>query len=73
MEHKNAKGRSVRWVGRDGNDRTGEFLAVGYKGDINNGFNTYAIIIRHIDGRVFELPFSALKFITDDTGQQSRN
>jgi hypothetical protein len=69
MEHKNAKGRSVSWVGRDGNSRTGEFLAVGYKGDINNGFNTYAIVIRHIDGGVFELPFSALKFTTDDTRQ----
>ena len=56
MEHKNAKGRSVRWIGRDGNDKTGEFLAIGYRGDINNGLNTYAIVIRHIDGRVFELP-----------------
>ena len=69
MEHANAKGRIVRWVGRDGNNKKGNFLAVGYKGDINNGLNTYAIVIRNIDGKVVELPFAALKFTTDDTGQ----
>lgn len=69
MEHKGAKGRSVRWVGRDGNDKTGEFLAIGYKGDINNGLNTYAIVIKHIDGKVVELPFASLKFLIDDSGQ----
>ena len=69
MEHKGLKDRKVRWVGRDGNDKTGEFLAIGYKGDINNGLSTYAIVIRHIDGKVFELPLTSLKFITDDTGQ----
>jgi hypothetical protein len=73
MEHENAQGRSVRWVGRDGNDKTGAFLAIGYKGDINNGLHTYAIVIRHIDGRVFELPLAALKFIIDDTGQQPQH
>ena len=71
MEHKSAKGRSVRWIGRDGNEKTGEFLAIGYKGDINNGLNTYAVVIRYIDGRVFELPLSSLKFMIDDTGQRS--
>ena len=69
MEHENAKGRIVRWVGIDGNNKNGTFLAVGYKGDINNGLNTYAIVIRNIDGKVVELPFAALKFTTDDTGQ----
>lgn len=59
----------MRWVGRDGNDKTGEFLAIGYKGDINNGLNTYAIVIKHIDGKVVELPFASLKFLIDDSGQ----
>ncbi len=69
MEHKGLKDRKVRWVGRDGNTRTGNFLAVGYKGDINNGLTTYAIIIRDLDGRACELPFPSIKFMTDDTGQ----
>ncbi len=69
MEHKNVSGNKVRWVSKDGNTKTGSFLAVGYKGDINNGLNTYAIVIRNIDGKVVELPFAALKFTTDDTGQ----
>ena len=67
MEHTNPKGRAVRGVGKDGVNKTGKFFAVGYRGDINNGLNTYAIVIRDFDGRVFELPFAAIKFTTDDT------
>jgi hypothetical protein len=67
MEHKNVSGNKVRWVSKDGNTKTGSFLAVGYKGDINNGLTTYAIIIRDLDGRAIELPFPSIKFITDDT------
>ena len=67
MEHKNVSGNKVRWVSKDGNTKTGSFLAVGYKGDINNGLTTYAIIIRDLDGRAIELPFPSIKLITDDT------
>lgn len=69
MEYTNTKGRSVSWTGRDGNIKTGKFLAIGYKGDINNGLNTYAIVIRDADGRVVELSITSLKFAKNDIGQ----
>jgi hypothetical protein len=63
-------GAVVRWAQKNGNTSTGYYLGMGYDGNLNTGIKTYAIVIKDIDGRVLQLPYSIIQFVKDDTGQQ---
>ena len=73
MADKNSPRRAgsiVQWNGKNGQKSTGYYLGMGYDGDLNTGVRTYAIIVKDIDGRVLQLPYSIIQFVKDDTGQQ---
>ena len=73
MADKNSPRRAgsvVQWRGKNGQTSTGYYLGMGYDGDLNTGVRTYAIIVKDIDGRLLQLPYSIIQFVKDDTGQQ---